>query len=300
MARFYAPTHNGHITTMPQPRTARNPSPRRRVRRKRNAIQLRLDRWRNRARQARRILEATPPAVRTIAFVMVAIAIFAAVNLVYHVVRKPTEMLFPVSGVLRKIPAETWRQYGSLFREYSTGTITPELLAALAQVEGAGDPVAHTYWRWQLAWPPFGIYKPASSAVGMYQMTDPTFADAKRYCIRHHTVVEGDAWGDWNSCWFTDLYSRVLPSHAIELTAAHLDRSVAAILGHQPNVTATSQQKQDIAAIVHLCGAGPAKDFARRGFRFMPGERCGDHDPTAYLEQVDVLARQFRHLAAER
>ena len=26
--------------------------------------------------------------------------------------------------------------------------MTPELLAALAQVEGSGNPVARTYWRW--------------------------------------------------------------------------------------------------------------------------------------------------------
>lgn len=31
------------------------------------------------------------------------------------------------------------------------------------------------------------MYKPASSAVGLYQMTDPTYAEAARYCIRQHT-----------------------------------------------------------------------------------------------------------------
>jgi hypothetical protein len=97
-------------------------------------------------------------------------------------------MFFPVSGALNKMPAETWRQYAPLFNEYSTATITPELLAALAQVESAGNPVARTYWRWRLTWHPFEIYQPASSAVGMYQLTDAAFADARHYCIRHHTV----------------------------------------------------------------------------------------------------------------
>src|SRR5262249_57438428 len=54
--------------------------------------------------------------------------------------RKPAEMLFPVSGVLAKTPEETWRRYGPLFRLHSTARISPELLAALAQVEGAGNP----------------------------------------------------------------------------------------------------------------------------------------------------------------
>jgi hypothetical protein len=37
---------------------------------------------------------------------------------------------------LDKEPADTWRQYGPLLRTYSTRTITPELLAALAQIAG--------------------------------------------------------------------------------------------------------------------------------------------------------------------
>ena len=95
-------------------------------------------------------LNAVPPAVRTIAIATVALGVFSVTNFVYHVVRKPTEMFFPVSGALNKMPAETWRQYAPLFNEYSTATITPELLAALAQVESAGNPVARTYWRWRL------------------------------------------------------------------------------------------------------------------------------------------------------
>jgi hypothetical protein len=170
------------------------------------------------------------------------------IALVDQVMRKPTEMFFPVSGAMNKTPAETWRQYAPLFREYSTTSIIPELLAALAQVEGAGNPVARTYSRWRLTWNPFAIYQPASSAVGMYQMTDAAFAEARRYCIRHHTVVE-------DGCWLNGLYARVLPSHAIELTAVFLDRNVAAILARRPNATANQQQKQALAAMIHLCGA---------------------------------------------
>jgi hypothetical protein len=237
--------------------------------------------------------------VRIVVIAAMVLAVFSATNLVYQVVRKPTEMFFPVSGALNKEPAETWRQYAPLFREYSTATITPELLAALAQVEGAGNPVARTYWRWRLTWHPFAIYQPASSAVGMYQMTDAAFAEARRYCIRHHTVVEDGAWDDWRSCWFNGLYTRVLPSHAVELTAVYLDRQVAAILARLPNATPSPQQKQDLAAIVHLCGAGPAAAFARRGFHLIAGERCGDHDAATYLAEVNAMRRQFLRLAAD-
>jgi hypothetical protein len=64
------------------------------------------------------------------------LAVFSAMNLVYQVLRKPTEVFAPVSGAFNKTPIETWRQFAPLFREYSTASISPELLAALAQVEG--------------------------------------------------------------------------------------------------------------------------------------------------------------------
>src|SRR5947209_87821 len=111
--------------------------------------------WRRRARWAWHKLNAAPSAIRIVVIAATVLAVFSATNLVYQVVRKPTEMLFPVSGAMNKMPAETWQQYAPLFREYSTATITPELLAALAQVEGAGNPVARTYWRWRLTWNPF-------------------------------------------------------------------------------------------------------------------------------------------------
>src|SRR5437588_6955918 len=141
---------------------------------------------------ARRKLAAAPSAVRIALVVATILAAFWLANLVYQVVRKPTELLFFVGRALDKVPTETWRQYGPLFREYATDTITPELLAALAQTESSGNPVARTYWRWRLTWNPFAIYKPASSAVGLYQMTDAAYAEAARYCIRRHAAVDAD------------------------------------------------------------------------------------------------------------
>ena len=91
-----------------------------------------------------------------------------------------------------------------------------------------------------------------------------------------------------------------MPSHAIELTAVSLDRNVAEILARRLNAAASLQQTQDLAAIVHLCGAGPAATFARSGFQLMPGERCGDHDVAIYLARVNAMKQQFRRLAAER
>ncbi|KKF67193.1 transglycosylase, partial [Vibrio parahaemolyticus] len=48
----------------------------------------------------------------------------------------------------------------------------------------------------------------------------------------------------------------------------------------------------------HLCGAGPAAGFARRGFKPEDGERCGDHSVTSYLAKVNAMKKLFQKLAA--
>jgi hypothetical protein len=266
----------------------RAPARRRRARPVRAAAARRRTR-----RRALLVLLAAPLAIRILLGAMLVLAIWVAANWVYHVIRKPSELFFPVDRVLAKAPSETWRQYGSLFREHSTSVITPELLGALAQVESAGDPVARTYWRWQLTWNPLALYQPASSAVGMFQLTDATFAEARRLCIHRHVVVEAGAWHDIHSCWFNQLYTRVIPSHAVELTAALLDRQVARVLARQGLTAVPLKQKQDLAALIHLCGEGAGVGYSRGGLRLTPGQRCGDHDVRRYLGQVNALKRQF-------
>ena len=232
---------------------------------------------------------------------VVTVATLLAFNGVYQIARKPSELFFPVSDVLRKSPAKTWEAYAPLFRRHSTNLITADLLAALAQVEGAGNPVARTYWRWALDRNLFNVYQPASSSVGMYQISDGTFEQSRRYCIRDHEVVASGAWNDWHSCWFNALYTRVVPSHAIELTAVHLDRSVEQALKRHPIPNATLREKQKLAALVHLCGAGAGRAHARRGLLLEPGQRCGTHDVRRYLEKVATQQSRFRVFAdAER
>jgi hypothetical protein len=244
------------------------------------------------------IVRGAPVAVRIIVVTVLLMSVWAAVNWTVQVARKPTELFFPVSGSLGKAPALTWQRYGSFFNTHSTAVITPELLAALAQVEGSGNPVARTYWRWRFSWNPFELYRPASSAVGMFQITDGTFAEARRYCIHNHVVVEDGPWHDLRSCWFNALYARVVPSHAVEMTAALLDRTVARTLERNGIVAASLSQLQNLAAVIHLCGRGAGNAYARAGFRLRAGERCGDHDVRRYLATVNALKRQFARLAA--
>ena len=255
--------------------------------------------FRRLARRVVVVLLAAPVALRVAIAVVLTVVVWSALNWTYQVIRKPTELFFPVSGTLSKRPVDTWRQYAPLFRAYSTQTITPELLAAIAQEEGAGNPVARTYWRWRLSWNPFELFRPASSAVGMYQITDATFAEARRYCIHDHVVAEAGRWDDLHACWFNGLYTRVVPSDAIEMTSALLDTDVRRVLERRRILEATPRQKQDLAAIIHLCGMGGADAYVRRGFA-TGGQRCGDEDVAGYLAGVNSFKRQFAVMARTR
>jgi len=252
---------------MSRSRTVSAASPRAR------ALAAAFERLAGPVRRALRALWSAPPAIRALAVAIAMLVLWGAANWIVQTVRKPSEMFFPVGGALVK---------------------SPELLAALAQIEGAGNPVARPRWSWRPSWNPFELYRPSSSAVGMFQITDAAFRDAKRYCIHDHAVVVDGPWYDPASCWFNGLYTRVVPSHAIEMTSALLDRRVANMLARS---AATLQQKQDLAAVIHLCGPARGRAYVRGGFQ-PSGPRCGTHDLAGYLAQVNALKRLFARLAA--
>jgi len=252
--------------------------------------------WLRRLRGGWRAFQRAPLRTQAIVGTALFLALWLGINWIYQVIRKPSELFFPVSTALNKTPTETWRQYSPIFEKYATQVITPDLLAAIAQVEGSGNPVARTYWRWAISSQPFEVYRPASSAVGMYQITDGTFAEARRYCIHDHAVVKDGPWNSWHSCWFNSLYARVLPSDAVELTSAYLDHNVALILERRRISAATLQHKQWLAALIHLCGAGAGDEYAKRGFRLAAGQRCGDHEAHAYLDRVTAMQAEFSRL----
>jgi hypothetical protein len=246
-----------------------------------------------------RAIRGWPRSLQVVAVLFLATVIAFVANGIYQVIRKPTELFFPVSEALVKTPSETWRTYESIFRKHATGVITPELLAALAQVEGSGNPVALTYWRWNASLNPFDVYRPASSAVGMYQLTDGTFKEAKAYCIHRHEVVEDGPWYDFRSCWFNSLYMRVVPTHAVEMTSAYLHHRVAATVARHRVTQASLQQKQDLAAVIHLCGSSAGIAYVRRNFRLLPNQRCGDHDVRRYLARVNTMKALFAQMAGK-
>ena len=90
----------------------------------------------------------------------------------------------------------------------------------------------------------------------------------------------------------------MIPSHAVELTSAYLDVHVREILARYRSRSATLPQKQDLAALIHLCGAGAGAEYARRGLRLSEGQRCGDHEARTYVTRVDAMKREFAKIAA--
>jgi hypothetical protein len=245
------------------------------------------------SRQRSRGLTSSHWKVAFVWYCILTIGIFFTLNWIYQVIRKPVEILAPVSASFLKSPESTWQSYGALFEKHSTNILSPEFLAALAQIEGSGNPIARTYWRWQWSWNPLEVYRPASSALGMFQITDGTFAEARKYCIRNHEVVSDGPWYDLHSCWFNSLYTRTLASHSTEMTAAYLHQSVVNALDARPTAKVTLPQKQKLAAVIHLCGLNRGKTFVTRGFRVAPGERCGTHSLHQYLTKIDLMSKRF-------
>jgi hypothetical protein len=91
-----------------------------------------------------------------------------------------------------------------------------------------------------------------------------------------------------------------VPSHAVELTSAYLDRSVAGALERHHLKSAALERQQELAALIHLCGAGAGDAYVRRGLRLAAGERCGDHDARDYLARVNGMKRVFETIERTR
>ena len=78
-----------------------------------------------------------PSRKQAIAVVLALAAAALALNWIYQVIRKPAELFFPVSGALDKTPAQTWREYETIFRG---------LYAALQYRAGPAHIGPRLYW----------------------------------------------------------------------------------------------------------------------------------------------------------
>jgi len=131
--------------------------------------------------------------------------------------RKPSELLFFVGGALDKQPIETWRRYEPFFPHLFHSTITPELLAALAQSKAPAIPGgAHL-----LALAAHLDSLPCTARLERCRhvpMTDPAYAETAR------SVSEATLSG--SGCGFTASYPavRAMPSSSAAVYLDHPGR----------------------------------------------------------------------------
>jgi hypothetical protein len=215
-------------------------------------------------------------------------------NWIYQVWEKPSELVGVLDDHFHKKPEETWRSYGDSFTEKSTGIMEPAFLAALAQAESNGNPIVRTYWKLRWTTDLTRIFSPASSAVGMFQITEGTFNEARRFCVR-----DGRAFRDSESdeCAGAS-YSRLLPGDAIEMTSARLHWETERLLRKHGVRRASLRDKQNMATVIHLCGIGKGDRLARARMKVSRIGKCGDHDPVAYVRRVSRLQREFQKFAS--
>lgn len=224
--------------------------------------------------------------------------LFLFVNFFIQIVRKPTEVLrFAHLGRTRS-PRETWNKYGEDFRSHATDVITADLLAALTQVESAGDSLSSPGWTWHWSRNPWRWYSPESSAVGLLQMTDGNFGAARALCVKNGHVATEGAWYDLDSCRFNGSYSRLVGSHSIEMTSAFLHVSVERALSHFRG-RASLRDKQKLAAVMHLCGPNKGPEFVRAGFDVGAMGFCGTQRVSSYVRLVMKYRAQFARWSAE-
>jgi hypothetical protein len=101
-------------------RSSHNPGGNARRSRKRKAgIRRFLPDAQTRRRWLRAFKRLSPPTQLTIGLAL-ALLLWLSVNWIYQVVRKPSELFFPISGVLYKTPSETWSAYEPIFRKHAT------------------------------------------------------------------------------------------------------------------------------------------------------------------------------------
>jgi hypothetical protein len=229
--------------------------------------------------------------VKIILILFSVVLMLFAVNWGYQVFKKPMELVGLINPGNYKSAKSSWQVYEDDFDENGTSLITKYYLAALSQVESGGNAWATPKWRWRWTTDIGRIYAPASSSVGLFQYTNATFEDAKRFCIHWGKSIQTGNWYDFRSCWFNRWYTRLSAADSIEMTSARLDFYIK-----QLKDKSSMESYQNLASVIHLCGLQKGKQFVRDGFKFVSFQRCGSHDVKRYVNRVQKYKRIFQKM----
>ena len=227
-------------------------------------------------------------------YILILLILTPVLNIGWQVYKKPSELLRPFAKYFNKSPKQTWYSYYDEFKEHSEPYLTPEFLAALAQVESSGNPIAQTYWDLKLSTNIEKWYAPASSSVGLYQLTEPTFKQAQKICKKNNTYVLNQNEGI-GPCYWNRFKTRLSASDSIELTANHLNYNIKRLV-QKRDLKLNQQKAQALASVIHLCGPGVGERLVRNAFRLESLGSCGKHNPKYYHRKITRLAAYFKSL----
>lgn len=204
------------------------------------------------------------------------------INFSWQIYKKPLEIwsLLPVN--LAKTPTQTWTTYKEEFLRFENEYISATFLAALTQKESSGNPWASPGWIMRLTDNYEYLYGPQSTAFGLLQITKPTFHKTIKLC-------DNPTYQEYCGLWNTRLFA----SNSIALATLNLTHSMKQIEARFKIKHWNKQLKEKVAAIVHLCGEGVAKQFVRAGYRLSKNKYCGSHHLGSYIRSVTSLQRQF-------
>ncbi len=227
-------------------------------------------------------------------YLMFLILLSPVINFMWQVYKKPTEVLRPISKYFNKSPKQTWYSYYDEFNKHADPYLSAEYLAALAQVESSGNPIAQTYWDFKLSTDISKMYAPASSSVGLYQFTEPSFQIAKNICKTkngYKFLKEAPV----GSCFFHKFKTRLSASDSIELAANHLNYNIEQIMLRK-KMKLNPVQIEALASVIHLCGPRAADRLVQRSFSLELMGNCGAHNVKNYHRKISRMASYFRAL----
>lgn len=209
------------------------------------------------------------------------------INYFFQIYRKPTELLSFLSSP--KTPYETWKSYSTLFIKHSLGAITPDFLAALAQVESSGNHWGSPSWRIRWTGPIADFYSPSSSSFGLFQTTVGTFNQSKKLCLKNGVILKQESYE--NLCPQNFFYNRLIPSSIIQLTAIQLEYDIQKLSSIKTKAHSDLFKKQKTAALIHLCGKEQTRNFIMNGLK--KNSQCGTHNVQIYLNKIFYYKKIF-------
>lgn len=213
-----------------------------------------------------------------------------------QLIQKPAQALSLISSYFYKTPYETWVSYQSYFHKYQTLTTSPYVLAAIAQVESSGNPLATPKWEWNFKNSWHSLYAPVSSSVGLYQFTTPTFKRAGKFCVHKGEVYKDiESHQIFHPCWWSKFSTRVSASSSIRAASAYLHKEVSELQSAYSKKKLSLKSRARLAMVVHLCGKYKASLLLKKSSLASLGY-CGSHRVSYYIKKAERLVKKFKNL----